>query len=72
MTRFTDLIRSAEVSELSPMQLNNHQDKIYTPSKTTDVIADTVVEKMFYTNYCSGSSRTWYCFLLIWNISHEF
>ena len=43
-----------------------------TPRKTTDVVANTVVEKVFNTNCCSGSSRTTYCFLPISNISHEF
>ena len=60
--------------------INNHQIKfstsvlqiVDTPCKTTDVVANTVVEKVFDTNDFSRSSRTLYCFLLISNISHEF
>ena len=64
--------------------INNHQVKFResvlqifnTPCKTTDVVAnsvvETVVEKVFDTNYCDTSLRTLYCFLLISNISHEF
>ena len=43
-----------------------------TPRKITDVVANTVVKKVFDTNCCSGSSRTRYSFLrLISNSSQE-
>ena len=41
------------------------------PCKTTDVIANMVVEKVFATNCSNKSSRARYCFLLISNISNE-
>ena len=71
---------SATAWQTAIKAINDHQTNICestlqifdTPSKTTDVVDNTVVEKVFNTHCCNISSRTKYCFLLILNMSHEF